>query len=234
MTTDLRNGTTQTLSSPVDEMLKASLLRLDARAPLFVLTLSDGDPNVPDELALDHCYVVFNDMQHARDWAYKHQEHPINGAPLPWRITVLAPTENFAQGPGNYDGLFKRLFGICMVHAVLSDPRFKKYYTAPVTSDMAHNHAHTWPIVVSLTHMADLCQEAALEAAEALQVRDVLGQGDYNTIQPACLAISRMFSDYWRRIRRMKSSLTACQRASNLITTLLTEPETTKEESKNA
>lgn len=221
--------TTQSQSSSLTQRaVAASSLHLDARKPLFILTLSPGDPELLDELALDCCYLIFNDMQQAEDFAHAHAVHPLTREPMPWRITVLTPTEKQLAGPGYYDGLFNRLFGVCMVHAVLSDPSFKKYYPRAIHPELKHSFSHRWPIVVSLTHMAALCDEISTKAAIALQARDIHGEGDYNVLQPACVATVRMFSDYWRRIRRVNASLTTCQRTSNLITELFNAEEVHK------
>lgn len=224
------------MTTNIEQTLRETPLRLDARKPLFVLTISPGDPELPDELTMDYCYVVFNDMDAASRFAHENAIHPLTHETLPWRLTILAPCrmQSSDSMPGPYDRLYDRLFGVCMVHAVFGDPSFKSYSDGITEPAYPHNHAHTWPIVVSLDYMADLCAMVTAETNAAFCARHKRGLSDYSRMSPASIAAVRMFTDYWKRIRRTKASLTACQHSSNLIKTLIEHAITTKEESKYA
>lgn len=190
-------------------------LRLDARAPLWVLTMGAALPDHPELLCANGTYLVFDSMTAATRWACESSFELYTRAPFDWRLTGLSPSDT------EHTALFNLLQKVCQVHAVLSDPEFQSYSNYYPARPFYQNRRHMWPIVVSTDALIDLSSDIDCMAINARTSEKALDNGDSQRLDNLCDAIYDIYRRYWQLMLSTNAPLTACQRASDAVWCLL-------------
>lgn len=186
-------------------------LLLDARAPLWVLTMGPSDPEHPALLSANGTYVLFDSCDAATRWAGENSIELYSREPFDWRLTGLSPSNPATQR------IYKLLFAVCQVHAVYSDPQFRTYCGYYPVRTFYPDQMPKWPIVVSVDALINLSSMIGNTKLNAATSPVALENGDFARLDTLEATVTAVYKEYWNTLLQCKVSLTACQQASDAI-----------------
>lgn len=184
---------------------------LDARAPIWVLTLGPSDPAHPELLSANGTYVLFDSCDAATKWAQENAVELCSHQLFDWRLTGLSPSNEATQR------LYKLLFSICQVCAVYSDPKFRTYCGYYPVRSFYPNHLPNWPVVVTVDSLINLDSMIGNTKLNAATSPVALENGDFARLISLEATIHTAYKEYWNTLLACNVSLTACQQASDAI-----------------